>query len=73
MRNIDKLNELLQAVNIPSHRRSVDLNGKNLGWLRKHLRRDEVEQEVVRLVDMNNSQLAANYAEQQHEPCTSTD
>lgn len=73
MRNIDKLNNLLQTVNIPSHRRSVDLNGKNLGWLRKHLRRDEVESEVIRLVDMNNSQLAAPYTEQQNEPRTCTD
>lgn len=73
MRNIDKLNELLQSVSIPSHRRSVDLNGKNLGWLRKHLRRDEVEPEVIRLVDMNNSQLAALYTEQRNEPCTCTD
>lgn len=73
MRNIDKLNELLQSVSIPSHRRSVDLNGKNLGWLRKHLRRDEVKPEVIRLVDMNNSQLAALYTEQRNEPCTCTD
>lgn len=73
MRNIDKLNELLQTVSIPSHRRSVDLNGKNLVWLRKHLRRDEVKPEVIRLVDMNNSQLAAHYTEQQNEPCTCTD
>lgn len=73
MRNIDKLNQLLESVNIPSHRRSVDLNGRNLGWLRKHLNREEINAELLRLVDMNNSQLAAPYTEKQNEPCTSTD
>ncbi len=73
MRNIDKLNQLLQSVDIPSHRRSVDLNGRNLGWLRKHLNREEINAEVIQLVDMNNSQLAAPYTEKQNEPCTSTD
>lgn len=61
MKNIDKLNALLEQLNLPKHRSVVQLNGSNHGWIRKHVDRAELCDEGKRLVDMNLCKLAEDY------------
>lgn len=62
MRNIDRLKELLQNQNIPTFRKDVDLNGRNLTWLRKHLLPSACG-ELRRLLAYNTAELAGTYTE----------
>lgn len=60
MRNIDRLQELLNKQDIPSYRKEVDLNGKNLGWIKKHVK-PEPESELYYLINMNVKQLSQEH------------
>lgn len=70
MRNIDRLNQLLQgkAVVIPDFRRTVSDSLSNLKWLRKALaHRNETEElrEINRILLLNPKEMFDPYQQQE--------
>jgi ribosomal protein S13 len=62
MTNIEALNSLLAKLNLPNHRKVVELNGRNLSWVKKHVDRTAIDQRMHYLLDMNVAQLKEPYA-----------
>lgn len=61
MTNLDALNEILAQLTLPNHRKTVELNGRNLTWVKKHVNRTAVDARNHYLLDMNVAQLKEPY------------
>lgn len=61
MTNIEALNGLLAQLNLPNHRKTVELNGRNLSWVKKHVDRTVIDPRMHHLLDMNVVQLKEPY------------
>lgn len=62
MTNLDRLNQLLQPLNLPEFRKTVSQSFANLDWLRNHAhKKNEVGGELKTLLEMSQKQLLLDY------------